>query len=169
MEALWLIIVLFITITFGFPVSFTLAGISIIFAYIFLDIQFLYLLPLRVYGIMTNYVLIAVPLFVYMGITLEKSGIAERLLHTMSNLMGRTRGGLAISVVLVGSILAASTGIVGATIVTMGILTLPTMLKMNYSPSFSTGIIASSGTLGQIIPPSIVLVLLGSTMKHQHR
>ncbi len=113
---------------------------------------------------MQNFVLLAVPLFVFMGIMLEKSGIAERLLETMALLFGRFRGGLAISVVIVGAMLAASTGIVGATVVTMGLISLPTMLKRGYGPRLSTGVIASSGTLGQIIPPSVVLVLLGSVL-----
>ncbi|MGA1195706.1 MAG: TRAP transporter large permease, partial [Candidatus Latescibacterota bacterium] len=125
---------------------------------------FFNLLPLRIWGVMTNYVLIAVPLFVYMGVMLEKSGLAEALLETMAFLFGRLRGGLAISVVVVGAMLGASTGIVGATVVTMGLLSLPTMLKRNYKPEVATGTIAASGTLGQIIPPSIVLVLLGSVL-----
>ena len=113
---------------------------------------------------MTNNVLIAVPLFVYMGIMLEKSGLAERMLETMGLLCGKMRGGLAISVILVGTLLAASTGIVGATVITMGLISLPTMLKRSYSPELATGTIASSGTLGQIIPPSVLLVLLGSVL-----
>jgi len=113
---------------------------------------------------MTNYVLIAVPLFVYMGMMFEKSGLAEELLETMAMLFGKMRGGLAISVIVVGAVLAASTGIVGATVVTMGLLSLPTMLKRGYSPELSTGTICAAGTLGQIIPPSIVLVLLGSVL-----
>ena len=116
---------------------------------------------LSLYGTMTNETLMAVPLFIFMGITLEKAKIAEDLLETMSALFGSYRGGLAISVILVGMLLAASTGIVGATVVTMGLLSLPSMMKRDYSPSLSTGVIAASGTLGQIIPPSIVLVLLG--------
>ena len=120
------------------------------------------LLPMRIWGVITNVILIAVPLFGYMGSMLEKSGIAEELLETMALLFGRIRGGLAISVVVVGALLAASTGIVGATVVTMGLLSLPTMLKRGYSPELATGTISASGTLGQIIPPSIVLVLLGS-------
>ncbi len=120
------------------------------------------LLPMRIWGVITNVILIVVPLFGYMGSMLEKSGIAEELLETMALLFGRIRGGLAISVVVVGALLAASTGIVGATVVTMGLLSLPTMLKRGYSPELATGTISASGTLGQIIPPSIVLVLLGS-------
>lgn len=120
------------------------------------------LLPMRIWGVITNVILIVVPLFGYMGSMLEKSGIAEELLETMALLFGRIRGGLAISVVVAGALLAASTGIVGATVVTMGLLSLPTMLKRGYSPELATGTISASGTLGQIIPPSIVLVLLGS-------
>jgi tripartite ATP-independent transporter DctM subunit len=128
------------------------------------DSDFFYLLSLRIYGTMQNFVLLAVPLFIFMGIMLEKSGIAEKLLDNMSMLFGRIRGGLAISVVLVGALLAASTGIVGATVVTMGLISLPTMLKRGYSPALASGTIAASGTLGQIIPPSVVLVLLGSVL-----
>lgn len=113
---------------------------------------------------MTNYVLLAVPLFVYMGIMLEKSGLAESLLETMAMLFGKMKGGLAISVIIVGALLAASTGIVGATVITMGLISLPTMLKRGYQPELATGTIASAGTLGQIIPPSVVLVLLGSVL-----
>ena len=113
---------------------------------------------------MNNFVLLAVPLFVFMGLTLEKSGIAERLLETMAILFGKIKGGLAYSVVIVGGMLAASTGIVGATVVTMGLISLPTMLKRGYDAKLATGVIASSGTLGQIIPPSVVLVLLGSVL-----
>jgi len=155
---------IFILILFGFPVAFTLGGLSILVGIWVFDIDFFYLLSLRVYGTMQNFVLLAVPLFVFMGIMLEKSGIAERLLETMALLFGRFRGGLAISVVIVGAMLAASTGIVGATVVTMGLISLPTMLKRGYGPRLSTGVIASSGTLGQIIPPSVVLVLLGSVL-----
>lgn len=154
----------FILILIGFPVAFTLGGVSIIFGILFFDIDFFYLLSLRVYGTMQNFVLIAVPLFIFMGITLQKSGIAEELLETLGFLFGKFRGGLAMSVVVVGTMLAASTGIVGATVVTMGLISLPTMLKKGYSPVLSTGAIASSGTLGQIIPPSVVLVLLGSVL-----
>ena len=156
--------VLFICLLVGFPVAFTLGGVSIILGYLTFGMTFFNLLPLRIWGVMTNYVLIAVPLFVYMGVMLEKSGLAEDMLETMALLFGRIRGGLAISVVLVGAMLGASTGIVGATVVTMGVLSLPTMLKRGYSPQLSSGTIAASGTLGQIIPPSIVLVLLGSIL-----
>jgi len=166
MEYLPLILfgVIFLAILFGYPVAFTLGGISVLVGIFVFDADFFYLLSLRIYGTMQNFVLLSVPLFVFMGMMLEKSGIAERLLHTMSMLFGTVRGGLAISVVIVGAMLAASTGIVGATVVTMGLISLPIMLKNGYGPRISTGVIASSGTLGQIIPPSIVLVLLGSVL-----
>ncbi|MCG8603802.1 TRAP transporter large permease subunit, partial [bacterium] len=155
---------LFLLLLLGFPVSFTLGGVSLIFGLLTFGLNFFNLLPLRIWGIMTNYVLIAVPLFVYMGVMLEKSGLAEELLETMAMLFGKLRGGLAVSVVVVGAMLGASTGIVGATVVTMGLLSLPTMIKRGYSPELATGTISASGTLGQIIPPSIVLVLLGSIL-----
>ena len=155
---------LFVCILLGFPVAFTLGGVSIIFGVLFLGQDFFLLLPLRIFGTMQNYVLVAVPLFIYMGIMLEKSGLAESMLETMAKLFGKYPGGLAISVVIVGALLAASTGIVGATVITMGLISLPTMLRRGYSPELATGTIASSGTLGQIIPPSIVLVLLGSVL-----
>ncbi|MFY0687879.1 MAG: TRAP transporter large permease subunit [Cyclobacteriaceae bacterium] len=155
---------IFLLILLGYPVAFTLGGLSVIVGVIVFDIDFFYLLSLRIYGTMQNFVLLAVPLFVFMGIMLEKSGIAERLLETMAMMFGKFRGGLALSVIIVGAMLAASTGIVGATVVTMGLISLPTMLKRGYKPSIATGTIASSGTLGQIIPPSVVLVLLGSVL-----
>ena len=153
-----------IALLFGFPVSFTLGGLSVIFGVFVFGFNFFSLLPLRIWGIMGNYVLIAVPLFIFMGVMLEKSGLAEELLETMALLFGKLRGGLAISVLVVGALLGASTGIVGATVVTMGVLSLPVMLKRGYKPQTATGIIMASGTLGQIIPPSIVLVLLGSVL-----
>tara|TARA_B100000575_G_scaffold156298_1_gene124759 strand:- start:837 stop:2153 length:1317 start_codon:yes stop_codon:yes gene_type:complete len=162
--ALILFIGVIILILFGYPVAITLGGISVLAGLIFFDIDFFYLVSLRIFGIMNNFVLLAVPLFIFMGLTLEKSGIAERLLETMAILFGKIRGGLAYSVILVGGMLAASTGIVGATVVTMGLISLPTMLKRGYSSQIATGVIASSGTLGQIIPPSVVLVLLGSVL-----
>jgi tripartite ATP-independent transporter DctM subunit len=155
---------LFALLMFGFPVAFTLGGVSLFFGYITFGLNFFNLLPLRIWGVMTNYVLIAVPLFVYMGVMLEKSGLAEELLETMALFFGRFSGGLAISVIIVGTLLAASTGIVGATVVTMGLLSLPTMIKRGYGPELATGTIAAAGTLGQIIPPSIILVLLGSIL-----
>ena len=162
--AIILFILIFILILFGFPVAYTLAGLSVLCGIIFVP-DFFDLLPLRFMGTIQNVVLLAVPLFIFMGLMLEKSGLAENLLDTMAILFGKVKGGLAISVVVVGALLAASTGIVGATVITMGLISLPTMLKRNYSPELATGTIASSGTLGQIIPPSVVLVLLGSVLQ----
>lgn len=156
--------VVLIMLMAGFPVAFTLGGVSFLFGIFTFGFNFFNLLPMRVWGIMNNYILLAVPLFIYMGVMFEKSGLAEELLETMALLFGKLRGGMAISVLIVGALLAAATGIVGATVVTMGVLTLPTMLKKGYNPEVATGIISASGTLGQIIPPSIVLVLLGSVL-----
>ena len=158
----------------GFPVAFTLAGVALMFAglgYAFgvFDLRFLGFLPQRIFGnAMTNEVLMAVPLFVFMGVTLERSRVAEELLDTMGKLFGSLRGGLGLSVFVVGALLAASTGIVGATVVTMGLLSLPTMLRRGYDPALSSGAIAASGTLGQIIPPSIVLVILGDQISNAY-
>ena len=158
----------------GFPVAFSLGGTALVFAFAgvigggFED-AFLSGLPSRIFGIMTNETLIAVPLFVFMGITLERARIAEQLLETLSALFGSLRGGLGISVTVVGMLLAASTGIVGATVVTMGLLSLPTMLKRGYAPEIATGTICASGTLGQIIPPSIILVMLGDVMSSAYQ
>ncbi|MEL6142589.1 MAG: TRAP transporter large permease subunit [Bacteroidota bacterium] len=162
--AILLFLSIFLLILYGYPVAFTLGGLSLIYGLCFLDFGDLGLLPNRVMGVMENYLLLAVPLFIFMGIMLEKSGLAERLLTTMTALFGRLSGGMAISVVLVGALLAASTGIVGATVVTMGLISLPSMLRSGYRPELATGVIAASGTLGQIIPPSVVLVLLGSVL-----
>lgn len=145
----------------GFPVTFTLLGTALIFGLIGFGWSFFDLLPLRIWGVVGNVTLIAVPLFIFMGVMLERSGLAEELLDTMGILFGKIRGGLAHSVVAVGALLGASTGIVGATVVTMGLLSVPTMLRRNYSKKLATGTVAASGTLGQIIPPSIVLVLIG--------
>jgi tripartite ATP-independent transporter DctM subunit len=163
--ALLLFLSIFVLILYGYPVAFTLGGVSLLYAVCFLDPASFSALPPRIMGVMSNYVLLAVPLFIFMGIMLEKSGLAERLLETMAMLFGRSRGGLAISVVIVGALLAASTGIVGATVVTMGLISLPTMLKRGYRTEVATGVIAASGTLGQIVPPSVVLVLLGSVLQ----
>jgi tripartite ATP-independent transporter DctM subunit len=154
----------------GFPVAFTLAGVSLLFASVgaffgAVDLSFFGAVPSRFLGVMTNEVLVAVPLFVFMGVMLERSRIAEQLLETMGLMFGRIRGGLGVSVILVGAVLAASTGIVGATVVTMGLLSLPTMLKAGYDRKLATGLISASGTLGQVIPPSIVLVLLGDILQ----
>jgi tripartite ATP-independent transporter DctM subunit len=158
----------------GYPVALSLAGTALMFAFVgeltgHFDHAFLQALPNRLYGIMTNTTLIAVPLFVFMGIMLERSRVAENLLDTMSALFGNLRGGLGFSVIIVGMLLAASTGIVGATVVTMGLLSLPTMLRRGYDPRISTGVICASGTLGQIIPPSIVLVLLGDVLSSAYQ
>lgn len=148
----------------GFPVAFTLGAVAMAFGGWFLGWQEFQLLPMRVWGVMTNFTLLAVPLFVFMGVMLEKSGLAEELLETMARLFGRVRGGLAVSIVAVGALLAATTGVVGATVVTMGIIALPAMLKRGYDTSLASGTIAASGTLGQIIPPSIILILLGDVI-----
>ena len=161
--ALILFAAIFLFLMTGYPVAFVLGGLSVIVGIIFVP-DFLDFLPLRIMGTLQNYVLLAVPLFVFMGLTLEKSGIAEELLRSMGVLFGKVKGGLALSVVIVGTLLAASTGIVGATVIAMGLISLPIMIKKNYSIPLATGVIASSGTLGQIIPPSVVLVLLGSVL-----
>jgi tripartite ATP-independent transporter DctM subunit len=153
----------------GFPVAFSLGGTALIFAGLGVlgggfHEALLSGLPNRIFGIMTNETLVAVPLFVFMGVTLERARIADDLLETMSALFGSLRGGLGVSVMLVGMLLAASTGIVGATVVTMGLLSMPTMLRRGYSPEIAAGAICASGTLGQIIPPSIILVMLGDVM-----
>ena len=148
----------------GYPIAFTIGGTALVFGLYGFGMDFFNLLPLRVWGIMTNFTLIAVTLFVFMGATLERSRLAEDLLETMGLVLGRLPGGLAISVVVVGTLLAASTGIVGATVTTMGLIALPTMLRRNYDQGLASGVICASGTLGQIIPPSIVLVLVGDIL-----
>jgi len=155
---------LIIMLILGYPVAFTLGAVALLYGSIFLGVDFFNLLPLQIWGVMTNFTLLAVPLFILMGIILDKSGLAEDLLETMALLFGRIRGGLAISVVLVGALLAATSGVVGATVVTMGVIALPTMLKRNYSPQLASGTIAAAGTLGQIVPPSIILILLGDVI-----
>ena len=159
---------------FGYPVALTLAGVSLIFAGIGalvggFDASYLTAMPNRLFGIVSNETLIAVPLFVFMGVMLEKSKVAESLLVAMAALLGKYRSGMAVSVVLVGMLLAASTGIVGATVVTMGLLSLPSMLNRGYSPAFATGAICATGTLGQIIPPSIALILLGDVLSSAYQ
>jgi tripartite ATP-independent transporter DctM subunit len=163
-------IAVFALLLLGYPVAFTLAGTALVFALIghmfsVFDLALLGGLASRFIGVMLNEVLVAVPLFIFMGVMLERSKLAEQLLSTMGLLFGRLRGGLGFSVVIVGALLAASTGIVGATVVTMGLLSLPTMLRAGYDARLATGIICASGTLGQIIPPSIVLVLLGDILQ----
>ncbi len=174
MIPLLLFIAVCLVLMCGYPVAFSLAGTSLAFAAIGMvtgtfDAAFLSAVPNRLYGIMINTNLFAVPMFVFMGMMLEKSKIAESLLEGMALLFGRMRGGLGISVILVGMLLAASTGIVGATVVTMGVLSLPTMLRAGYSPSLATGTICATGTLGQIIPPSIALVLLGDVISNAYQ
>lgn len=167
--AVGLFVVTIFGVLIGYPIAFTLAGFSLMFAAggwllgVF-DPIILTSLPSRYFGLMTNEVLVAVPLFVFMGAVLERSKIAEALLETMGQLFGSVRGGLAVAVVIVGALLAASTGVVGATVVTMGMLSLPAMMRAGYDPKLATGVIAASGTLGQIIPPSIVLIFVGDLL-----
>ena len=170
-EALCLLMFLFTcaSLLAGFPVAFTLAGASFLFALLasafgVFDFSFLSAFPQRIFSVMTNEVLVAVPLFILMGVTLERSKVAEELLDNMGRLFGRMPGGLGYSVCVVGALMAASTGIAGATVVTMGLISLPVMLRRGYDPAISCGTIAASGTLGQIIPPSIILVLLGDQL-----
>ncbi|SFC48839.1 TRAP transporter, DctM subunit [Marinospirillum celere] len=162
-----MVVFLFIGIFTGYPVAFILGGLAIIFALIGdVPLPFLGMMGSRIYGgVLENWLYIAIPLFVFMGLMLEKSGVASRLLLTLQRLFGRVRGGLAISVALLGVVMAASTGIVGASVVMLGLLALPVMLKQNYKPEMACGVIAASGTLGILIPPSIMLVLIGSIMQ----
>lgn len=163
-----------VVLLMGYPVAFSLAGTALIFAIggsiagVF-DSAFLFATPSRLYGLITNQTLIAVPLFIFMGCMLQRSKIAENLLESMAILFKETKGGLGISVAIVGMLLAASTGIVGATVVTMGLISLPSMLKRGYAPSIATGTICATGTLGQIIPPSISLVLLGDVLSSAYQ
>lgn len=172
--AIALFVCLCLALMAGYPVAFTLGGVSLLFAGVgilfdLFEPSFLGALPSRLYGTMTNQTLMAVPLFVFMGVMLEKSRIAEDLLDAMARLFGGLRGGLAFSVCIVGALLAASTGIVGATVVTLGLLALPTMLRRGYDPALATGTLAATGTLGQIIPPSIILVLLGDVLSSAYQ
>ena len=168
--ALFLFVTLAIFLLMGYPVALTLAGTSIFvgmmgFLFDLFPLVLISVLPNRIFGILTNETLIAVPLFIFMGVMLEKSGIANELLENMSKIWGNKKGGLVYSILIVGVLMAASTGIVGATVVTMGILSLPLMIKWKYNKKISTGVICASGTLGQIIPPSIVLVLLADVFQ----
>ena len=165
---------LFIVLLCGYPVAFALSGGALIFGALglyngFFDPSFLGAIPERLTGIMRNETLIAVPLFIFMGVMLERGKISERLLISMSQLFGKLRGGLGVAVCLVSAIIAASTGIVGATVVTMGLISLPVMLRVGYRPSLACGVITASGTLGQIIPPSIVLILLGDAISNANQ
>jgi tripartite ATP-independent transporter DctM subunit len=164
---IWALIMLLFAVgmlMLGYPVAFTLGAVALLFGGIALGLDFFELLPLRIWGIMTNFTLLAVPLFVFMGVVLEKSGIAEELLENMARLFGRIKGGMGVSIILVGALLAATTGVVGATVVTMTVIALPVMMKHGYKTELATGTIAASGTLGQIIPPSIILVLLADVI-----
>ena len=173
------IIIIFLVITFlfllsGFPVAFILSGISLLFALIgvtfgYFDYSFLMAFPNRLYGVMGNQNLLAVPLFIFMGLILEKTKIAENLIHDMNAMFNQTDSGYAISVVVVGALMAASTGIVGASVVTLGLLTYPVLVKNGYSPSLASGTICASGTLGQVIPPSLVLILLADVLSSSYQ
>lgn len=171
---LLMFVALMAAILLGFPVAFSIGGVAIIFAYLgwamdAMDITLLGATSQRIFGLLSNSVLIAIPLFVLMGAVLEKSRIAEELLDTMGRLFGQLRGGLGISVVLVGALLAASTGIVGATVVAMGMIALPTMLRAGYDPKVASGIVCTAGTLGQIIPPSTLLIILADVMSNAYQ
>ena len=154
-----------VLLSLGFPVAFTFGGVALIFGLYAEGLQLFQLVAERMHSIMTNSTLMAVPLFIFMGLILERSGIAEKMLESMGSLFGRVRGGLAASTVLVGMVLAASTGVVGASVVTMGLIALPVMLKYNYDKRLASGVICASGTLGQIIPPSIILIILGDVLQ----
>ena len=161
-------IIIFITalllLFFGYYVAYTFAGVSLIVGFFFLGIELFAFMPYRIMSIMQNTVMMAIPMFIYMGIILQRSGLAEKLLESMGKLFGGMSGGLAISTILVGTFLAASTGVVGASVVAMGVISLPVMIKHKYDPRLATGTICASGTLGQIVPPSIVLIILGDVM-----
>ena len=171
---LLLLVLICLALLFGYPVAFTLSGVSILFALICIpfgifDESILKSIPLRIFGIMNNVTLLAVPLFIFMGTVLERSGIAAKMLENMALAFKNIRGGLSISIIAVGALLAASTGIVGATVVTMGLMSLPVLIQQGYKKDFSSGLVASTGTLGQIIPPSIALVLLGDVMSNAYQ
>jgi len=171
---LLLLVLICLALLFGYPVAFTLSGVSILFALICIplglfDESILKSIPLRIFGIMNNVTLLAVPLFIFMGTILERSGIAAKMLENMALAFKNIRGGLSISIIAVGALLAASTGIVGATVVTMGLMSLPVLIQQGYKKDFSSGLVASIGTLGQIIPPSIALVLLGDVMSNAYQ
>ena len=149
----------------GFPVAFTFGGVAVFFGLLAEGPEIFSLMPHRIWSIMNNTILMAIPLFIFMGIVLQKSNLAERLLESMGFLFGEVRGGIAISTILVGALLAASTGVVGASVVAMGVISLPVMLKYNYDKRLATGTICAAGTLGQIIPPSIILIILGDVFQ----
>ena len=171
---LLLLVLVCAALVLGYPVALTLAGVSILFSLLCIpagifDPDIFKSIPLRIFGIMNNVTLLAVPLFIFMGTILEKSGIAGRMLENMALAFKNIRGGLSISIIVVGTLLAASTGIVGATVVTMGLMSLPVLIQQGYKKDFSTGLVAATGTLGQIIPPSIALVLLGDVMSNAYQ
>ena len=171
---LLLLVLICLALLFGYPVAFTLSGVSILFALVCIplglfDESILKSIPLRIFGIMNNVTLLAVPLFIFMGTILERSGVAAKMLENMALAFKNIRGGLSISIIAVGALLAASTGIVGATAVTMGLMSLPVLIQQGYKKDFSSGLVASTGTLGQIIPPSIALVLLGDVMSNAYQ
>lgn len=171
---LLLLVLICSALLLGYPVAFTLSGVSVLFALICIplgifDESILKSIPLRIFGIMNNVTLLAVPLFIFMGTILERSGIAAKMLANMALAFKNIRGGLSISIIVVGALLAASTGIVGATVVTMGLMSLPVLVQQGYKKDFSSGLVASTGTLGQIIPPSIALVLLGDVMSNAYQ
>tara|TARA_Y100000385_G_scaffold101198_1_gene104618 strand:- start:5643 stop:6980 length:1338 start_codon:yes stop_codon:yes gene_type:complete len=171
---LLLLVLVCAALVLGYPVALTLAGVSILFSLLCIpagifDPDIFKSIPLRIFGIMNNVTLLAVPLFIFMGTILEKSGIAGRMLENMALAFKNFRGGLSISIIVVGALLAASTGIVGATVVTMGLISLPVLIQQGYKKDFSTGLVAATGTLGQIIPPSIALVLLGDVMSNAYQ
>ena len=176
MEIIPLILIILIcaTLLLGYPVAFTLSGVSLLFALACIpfgvfDASIFKSIPIRIFGIMNNVTLLAVPLFIYMGTILERSGIAAQMLKNMALAFKNIRGGLSISIIFVGALLAASTGIVGATVVTMGLMSLPIMMQQGYRKDFASGLVASTGTLGQIVPPSIALVLLGDVMSNAYQ
>ena len=162
--ALLMFPVLIACLLLGYPVAFTLGAVALLFGWIFLGLDFFGLLPLRIWGVMTSYTLLAVPLFIFMGMLLKRSGLAEEMLEAMGRLCGRLGGGLALAVVAAGALLSATTGVVGATVVTMGAIAMPTMLRHGYHGPLVAGTVAAAGTLGQVVPPSIVLILLGEAM-----
>ena len=164
MTGLILFVVALVCLFFGYSVAFTFAGISLIVGVMTLGLDLFSFMPYRIMSIMENTTLMAIPMFVFMGIVLQKTGLAERLLESSAKLFGGIAGGVAISTIIVGALLAASTGVVGASVVAMGVISLPVMLKNNYHEPTATGVICASGTLGQIIPPSIILIILGDVM-----
>ena len=163
--ALAVFVVVIVAILLGYPVSISLGGVSLVGGYLLLGPAFMQFLPSRLLGTFSNYVLLAVPMFILMGLALQRSGLAAVLMGTVGALLGRVPGGLSLAVLGVGALLAASTGIVGASVVTLSLIALPVMDRAGYHPALASGVVAASGTLGQVVPPSIVLVLLGSVMQ----